>query len=526
MTKYQKWYWLAALVAAWLFDFLFWQKPAGISFTIWVLVMVAAGYILTAIEKKKPHGLSILLTVVIMGFALVMALRSEPFTRAVSVLLTFGGMILLTATFLNGYWPWYRLRDYFLEMLKVIGGGFSGAILLNSRSKTPPPVDATGKPSALRRSLPVIRGVLIALPIVAVLGVLLASADPIFGDWIKKVFDLEKIPEYLFRLFYILIIAAFLVGVYLRAIHPSGDVEKPSPDAPAIKPFLGWTETGIILGAVDLLFLVFVFIQVRYLFGGQANITETGYTYAEYARRGFGELVAVAILSLGLYVVLSSITRMISRAAKVGFSVLSVLLMANVMVILASSLQRILLYEDAYGFSKLRTYTNIGIYWLAALIVVVVLLELLKKRGRFGLALMITLVGFGATLALVNVDGFIVNRNVERARAGEELDVAYLNTLSSDAVPSLIRFYKDETLSADVARQVGAALACRIKVTNDPAQLPWQGYNFSEARAYRLLQENAASWGEYRLKEAYPGWVVEFNGEQIPCEDFSLSEMD
>ena len=64
--------------------------------------MVAAGYILTAIEKKKPHGLSILLTVVIMGFALVMALRSEPFTRAVSVLLTFGGMILLTATFLNG----------------------------------------------------------------------------------------------------------------------------------------------------------------------------------------------------------------------------------------------------------------------------------------------------------------------------------------------------------------------------------------------------------------------------------------
>jgi hypothetical protein len=274
------------------------------------------------------------------------------------------------------------------------------------------------------------------------------------------------------------------------------------------------------------LFLAFVFIQVRYLFGGVNNITETGYTYAEYARRGFGELVAVAVLSLGLYVVLSSITRMTSKAAKTGFTVLSILLMVNVMVILASSLQRILLYENAYGFSKLRTYANIGIYWLAALIVVVVLLELLKKRGWFGLALMITLVGFGATLALVNVDGFIVKRNVERARAGEELDVAYLNTLSSDAVPQLLNFYQDGTLPMDVTRQVGAALACRVKITDDPAEMPWQGYNFSQARAYRLLQENADSWSQYTIKQAYPGWVVEIDGEEIPCEDFSLAELD
>ena len=155
-----------------------------------------------------------------------------------------------------------------------------------------------------------------------------------------------------------------------------------------------------------------------------------------------------------------------------------------------------------------------------AVIVVVVLLELLKKRGRFGLALMITLVGFGATLTLVNVDGFIVNRNVERARAGEELDVAYLNTLSSDAVPSLIRFYKDETLSADVARQVGAALACRTKVTNDPAQLPWQGYNFSQARAYKLLRENAATWSEYKPFMQYNEWLIRVNGEDISCSNF------
>ena len=195
-----------------------------------------------------------------------------------------------------------------------------------------------------------------------------------------------------------------------------------------MKTFLGWTETGIILGAVNLLFITFVIIQVRYLFGGSANITETGYTYAEYARRGFGELVGVAVLSLVLYLGLSTITKQDSRASRVGFTVLSVLLMANVLVILASSFQRLRLYENAYGFSQLRTYTHIFIFWLAGLILATIVLELVRRRGHFALVLLSVVVGFGISLAVINVDGFIVNRNVDRALAGEEFDIAYLNT--------------------------------------------------------------------------------------------------
>jgi hypothetical protein len=46
MPKYQKWFWLAALVAAWLFDFLFWSKSASLSFFIWIVVLLGAGYLL------------------------------------------------------------------------------------------------------------------------------------------------------------------------------------------------------------------------------------------------------------------------------------------------------------------------------------------------------------------------------------------------------------------------------------------------------------------------------------------------
>lgn len=525
MPKQQKWFWLSAFVAAVLFDFMFWNKPLGISFLIWVAVMLAAGYLLAGREGKRPSPLSIVLTLITLGFAAVMAWRSEPFTRALSFLLTFGGMILLTATFLNGYWPWYRIRDYVVEFAKVIGGGFAGAILLNSHSRPLTEGDAPSRQGFWhRRGFPILRGVLIALPIVAVLGLLLSSADPVFGDWLKRVLNLERLPEYLFRLFYILIIGTFLVGVYLRALYPSGDVQKPEPNKPWFKPFLGSTETGIILGAVDLLFIVFVVIQVRYLFGGTANISETGYTYSEYARRGFGELVAVAVLSLGLYLSLSTVSKRESKFSRIGFTALAVLLMANVLAILASSLQRVMLYEEAYGFSQLRTYTHIFIYWLAGLILVTIVLELIRRRGHFALALLVMVVGFGASLAVINVDGFIAARNIDRALKGEELDEVYLNQLSVDAVPVMIEHYLDPALPSSAKTKLGLALACREKLTNDPAAIQWQGYSIGLARAYRLLQQNSDSWSQYSA-QLIDGetWVLQ-DGTEIYCGDSETSD--
>jgi len=97
--------------------------------------------------------------------------------------------------------------------------------------------------------------------------------------------------------------------------------------------------------------------------------------------------------------------------------------MINVLVILASSLQRLMLYEDAYGFSQLRTVTHVFILWLAALVVTTGVLEGVQQRGRFALALLITLIGFSASLVFVNVDGFTARRNIERAAQGEDLDL-------------------------------------------------------------------------------------------------------
>ena len=62
---------------------------------------------------------------------------------------------------------------------------------------------------------------------------------------------------------------------------------------------LGTVEVGVILGLINLLFLSFVIFQLPYLFGGMELVQNTpDFKLAEYARRGFGELVAVAALVL------------------------------------------------------------------------------------------------------------------------------------------------------------------------------------------------------------------------------------
>lgn len=521
MHNRKLWYGLAALAAAWLFDFLFWQKQGGISFVLWVVVLLGIGYLLAWREGKKPSAWSYLLTLLILGFALVAAWRSEGLTRFLSMLTACAGLILLITTFLNGHWTAYRLLDYVGEMAKTVWAGLSRGFGLLAHNEAPGvPPSLPGQTPGKRRIGAVALGLIIALPILILFGLLLVSADPIFGDLVKRLFSIQNLPEYLFRFFYIVVGTYVLIGLYLHAVLPLKPAEKPDTAKATVTPFLGSIEGSIVLGAVDLLFIAFVVIQVRYLFGGSANINATGYTYADYARKGFGELVAVAVLSLLLYLVFNSVTKRETRATQVTFSVLSIVLIANVLVILASSLMRLLMYEDAYGFSQLRTYTHVFIFWLAGLLVAAILLELLRKRGFFGLALMLTIVGYVASLGLMNVDGFITSQNVARSMHGEDLDVDYLTSLSSDAVPVMINTYLNTNSVTQVHQALGAELACRTSLLKTKATTPWQDFRFGEAQAQSLLRQNATAWSQYVPGQAADGsgLQVTVNGKSYSCE--------
>ncbi|MGE5374041.1 MAG: DUF4153 domain-containing protein [Bacteroidota bacterium] len=519
-------FWAIVILLGWGADYLFWKKPLGVNFALFVVLSIATGILLLRMDGLRLARRSSLLLIPIAFLATMTFFRLEPVTVFLSIAMVVFLMGVFTMTYLNGQWPRYTILDYIFGYLRLIGSVIARPLgFISGNRRAEPSAD----PGRGRRLWPVLRGLVIALPILAVFASLLSSADPIFarrlGDVID-VFNIQNLPEYIFRLVYILVIAYALAGIYLHAAQKSAD---PVEEKTGVSPFLGFTESAIILSSVAILFAVFVTIQFQYFFGGQANISIEGYTYSEYARKGFGELVAVAFFSLLLLLGLGAITRRENNTQRRIFSILGAILVGLVLVMLISAYRRLVLYETAYGFSRLRTYTHVFMIWLGLLLLAVVILEMTRRERMAGLAMLLAALGFVVSLGLLNVDAFIVERNVQREiqGAGENatstngvtLDAQYFLNLSDDAVPPLVSAFQDPSLPDAVQEEVGASLAC-IRYTRDQDQqeLPWQSFHFSRYFADRALEKVDKDLDAYQVNDKkQPVTVVTVDGKEFSC---------
>ena len=279
MTKHPKLLWIVVLFIGWAFDFLFWGKSLGINFAFFVGISVLGGLFLMWVNGIKPARKSLWLLIPFVFFAVITVVRQEPLTLFLAYTFTLLSMGLLAVTFLGGRWPQYNLLDYSYKFFQLTLSIFLSPIYFYQQIRT--------TRDGLRETIkgfpikPVLRGLLIAIPIVAVFALLLASADIVFSQKINDFIDqfhIWKIPEYLFRLAIILFWACVLTGIYLHSASKSKDEKLIGEDKPVIKPFLGFTEAAIVIGSVVVLFLLFVIVQFRYFFGGEVNIGVEGYT--------------------------------------------------------------------------------------------------------------------------------------------------------------------------------------------------------------------------------------------------------
>ncbi len=420
-------------------------------------------------------------------------------TVFLGIMFTLFLMGVLANTFRGGRWLRYSMADYFFGFFKLMGSMIAQPISFQVEVKREQV--ESGIPAKQLNLWSILRGIVMAIPILAIFAALLASADTIFSNqlntFLRLFFNPDIFPEYIFRLCYILFIAYILAGVFLHAASQSKDEKLVGKDKLLISQFLGFTETAIVLGSVIVLFTAFVVVQFKYFFGGQAILGVGGLTDSEYARRGFGELAAVAFLSLFMIIGLSTITRRENEAQKRAYSGLSVVLVALVMVILASAYQRLTLNELAHGFFRLRTYSHVFYIWLALLLVAVVVLEILHRERAFAFAAVIAALGFAISLSLLNVDGFTAEQSILRAEQGKYLNVADLASLSTDSVPVLADEFLSPSLPSSIHETVGAILVCRSsRNDHSPRQgSDWRSFTFS-----RWLADNAMKKVQFDLK--------------------------
>jgi hypothetical protein len=192
-------------------------------------------------------------------------------------------------------------------------------------------------------------------------------------------------------------------------------------------------------------------------------------------------------------------------------------------VILGSALMRLLLYENAYGFTRLRTYTHVAIFWMGAVFLTFLVLLLAGRLRAFAPVVGVCFAGFVATLGLLNVDAFIVRQNVGRLRETGKVDVAYLASLSADAVPGLVELAGE----ADPATRLELlpALACRLaEVERRAAEtgLPSNHHSYTAAlESLRGIEGDLAPypvrWQPYSEGSRWGQWFVTVEGTEQTC---------
>ncbi len=516
--------WAIAVLVAWIFDLLFWRKTPGLSFPLFIGALLAGGLTLARLEGRWPHARGLVLLLPIFFFSTASVVRREPLTVFLSMVIALASTGLLASTYLGGRWIQYSLADqiknFFVLALSMLFEPFTHYPAFWRYLHR----DDQGT-SRWKQSAAVLRGLLLALPMIAVFAALLASADLVFSavlDAVLEYLNLEHVFEYIFRGIYILAIAHGISGLYSYAFSSSQDENLIGLKKPLVPPVLGFLEAVIVLASVDLLFGIFVGIQFRYLFGGVENISVEGYTYAEYARRGFGELVLVAFISFLLLAGLSSLTKKESEGRRLTFSALSAILVLSVAVMLVSAFQRLLLYENTFGFTRLRTYAHVFMVWLGMVLIITLILEILRRPRGMGLTLFLASLGFAASLNALNVDAFIVTRNVGRVGGGADLDAWYLTTLSDDAALAFEAAYDGRDLQrplpAALRQEIGQAWACHAASRNFYTQEgPWPTYQLARGRA-RL------SWHAHLQRLAADG-IIQITDEAETVLSLSTTEL-
>lgn len=499
---------IVVLLLGWAFDYLIWEQPVGINFAIFAALCTLAGFLLLLSNGLRPARKSLPLLAPFAFFAVISFIRQEPLTLVIAHVFTIVPMSLLAFTYLGGRWPQYGLLDYVDKTFQLVGSLVARPLIFFFQVRK-----EQVERNEVKRMVPlkpVVRGLAIALPVVILFTSLLSSADMVFSRkltvfYYQHLFSID-VSENLLRLIIILISAYGLAGAFLHTATASKDEKLIGEGQPVIKRSLGFTEAAIVLGSVAILFLAFVIIQAQYFFGGQMNIGEMSFTYSEYARRGFNELVTVALLSLLLTLGFSTVCNRETEFQRRTYSGLSVAILVMVLVILLSAYERLGMAMDWHGFSRLRLYPRLFMIWLGLLFVAVVVLEIIRRERYFAFAAVVAALGFAVTLSLLNVDAFIARHNVWRAAQGFHFNVNYLSSLSTDAVPALVDEYHNTKLPITVREGVGAALQCYMRadaIARESAR-GWQSQNLSQQQSSRALDEVRSDLQGYSVNVEAP----------------------
>ncbi len=319
--------------------------------------------------------------------------------------------------------------------------------------------------------LKILLAAVIIIPCVAVVLILLSSADPVFFRGIDSYLHKFTIGISFFtvgRIWISVLVSIYIFGAFFAAAVPQEKQKSERKGSPSSQ--IPTVLTFILLA----IYAVFSILQIKYLFFGAK--LPAGITYAEYARRGFFELLAVGAVNIA--VVLAGNKMSAGKTA----SVTRYVLCAMTAFLILCSFQRMLLYYRLHGLTELRLFVFIClIFELAGLIITVLFLMRPKfciLRSYLTLALI-----FWLTVNLINIPALTAKGQIDAYFAGKRSDLNYVFSLSFDASDEIFRLVGED---GEVGENAKNYFLEGSRITEG---ISWQSQNLSILRYKQLASE-------------------------------------
>jgi Domain of unknown function (DUF4173) len=413
--------------------------------------------------------------------------------------LRFPGLTHLSAgqVLLAAFWSWLR-GVYGLPLLAF---RFPWARVVQARR-----LSARFQGEQTRR---VLIGLLFTVPLLLLFGALLGQSDARFGDLIARLFS-PRLPDWnpnelMFSLMQ-LGFWAFLLGGPVYAVLLA---TRPAPQIQTVtQPRLTLTELGIPLISVSVLFCAYLLVQAQTLFHpGLA----AGLTYSESVRRGFGELTAVAALTLVVLLIAHTLLRRELRTT-LAYRLTSAAVLLPLGLLIASAYHRLELYVQAYGLSEIRVLGGVFLAWVVLSLLAYTVLLWRGGLERFAYFSLISGLGLIAGMNVVSPGRLIATVNLSRVTdAGQNAGgwaaggvgrmhrapaptLIETAKLGPDALPTLLG-HLDATGGVTGAlkdKGFGPTLTCELARQNDPSNADtrdWRIWNLARSRAAQLIQQ-------------------------------------
>ena len=290
-------------------------------------------------------------------------------------------------------------------------------------------------------------GIAVSIPILIVIVALLCAADNVFAEGTYHLFDtmirngrnLIHLDFWFTLVVKLLTICALTIYFISFMINLLSKKAWNTKEEKEIKVQIETTILNTVVTILNVIYIIFCKIQITNLF---AKIATNGIIdYANYAREGFFQLMAVTIINFIIIIVTTKNTNQSSTLQIYYRKIMNFVLLIATAIILGSAFIRMNLYGEEYGYTFLRILVYFALI-TESILLFPTMIYIIKDTFMPWKSYFVIVTIMYVIMNFSNINGIIARKNINRyLNDGKKIDITYLTKTKTDGIEEVLKLY-------------------------------------------------------------------------------------